>query len=37
VVGQDGILRTDCQSVQPGAARPNLPGKDEGQASDLSA
>src|ERR1039458_3892166 len=21
-VGQDGILRTDCQSVQPGAARP---------------
>ena len=21
VVGQDGILRTDCQSVQPGAAR----------------
>jgi len=22
-VGQDGILRTDCQSVQPGAARPN--------------
>jgi hypothetical protein len=22
LVGQDGILRTDCQSVQPGAARP---------------
>jgi hypothetical protein len=24
-VGQDGILRTDCQSVQPGAARPVCP------------
>jgi hypothetical protein len=28
-VGQDVILRTDCQSVQPGAARP-------GRVSNLS-